>query len=70
MVTKSFLNCWQLAALLAKGVKAITLNYFLLERQQPCILHHLNHAMQLEKTLERPLDSKEIKLVNPKGNQP
>ena len=24
----------------------------------------------LEKTLERPLDSKEIKLVNPKGNQP
>ena len=23
-----------------------------------------------EKTLERPLDSKEIKLVNPKGNQP
>jgi len=24
----------------------------------------------LEKTLERPLDSKEIKPVNPKGNQP
>ena len=24
----------------------------------------------LEKTLENPLDSKEIKLVNPKGNQP
>ena len=24
----------------------------------------------LEKTLEKPLDSKEIKLVNPKGNQP
>ena len=27
-------------------------------------------AVMLEKTLERPLDSKEIKLVNPKGNQP
>ena len=26
--------------------------------------------MELEKTLEIPLDSKEIKLVNPKGNQP
>ena len=26
--------------------------------------------MVLEKTLERPLDCKEIKLVNPKGNQP
>ena len=26
--------------------------------------------MVLEKTLESPLDSKEIKLVNPKGNQP
>ena len=26
--------------------------------------------MVLEKTLERPLDSKEIKQVNPKGNQP
>ena len=25
--------------------------------------------MMLEKTLERPLDCKEIKLVNPKGNQ-
>ena len=25
--------------------------------------------MVLEKTLESPLDSKEIKLVNPKGNQ-
>ena len=24
----------------------------------------------LEKTLERPFDCKEIKLVNPKGNQP
>ena len=24
----------------------------------------------LEKTLESPLDSKEVKLVNPKGNQP
>ena len=26
--------------------------------------------MGLEKTLENPLDSKEIKPVNPKGNQP
>ena len=26
--------------------------------------------MMLDKTLESPLDSKEIKLVNPKGNQP
>ena len=26
--------------------------------------------MMLEKTLENPLDSKEIKPVNPKGNQP
>ena len=26
--------------------------------------------MVQEKTLESPLDSKEIKLVNPKGNQP
>ena len=26
--------------------------------------------MALEKTLESPLDSQEIKLVNPKGNQP
>ena len=26
--------------------------------------------MVLDKTLESPLDSKEIKLVNPKGNQP
>ena len=26
--------------------------------------------MVLEKILERPLDDKEIKLVNPKGNQP
>ena len=26
--------------------------------------------MVLEKTLESPLDSKEIKPVNPKGNQP
>ena len=26
--------------------------------------------MVLEKTLENPLDSKEIKTVNPKGNQP
>ena len=27
-------------------------------------------ALMLEKTLESPLDSKEIKPVNPKGNQP
>ena len=27
-------------------------------------------AVVLEKTLESPLDSKEIKPVNPKGNQP
>ena len=27
-------------------------------------------TMVLEKTLESPLDSKEIKLVSPKGNQP
>ena len=26
--------------------------------------------MVLEKTLESPMDSKEVKLVNPKGNQP
>ena len=26
--------------------------------------------MVLDKTLENPLDNKEIKLVNPKGNQP
>ena len=26
--------------------------------------------MELEKTLENPLDNKEIKPVNPKGNQP
>ena len=26
--------------------------------------------MELEKTLERPLDCREIKPVNPKGNQP
>ena len=26
--------------------------------------------MVLEKTLESPLDSKEIKLINPKGNKP
>ena len=26
--------------------------------------------MVLEKTLESPLDNREIKLVNPKGNQP
>ena len=26
--------------------------------------------MALEKTLQSPLDSQEIKLVNPKGNQP
>ena len=26
--------------------------------------------MVLEKTLKNPLDSKKIKLVNPKGNQP
>ena len=29
-----------------------------------------NWNVVLEKTLESPLDSKEIKLVNPKGNQP
>ena len=28
------------------------------------------HRHQLEKTLENPLDSKEIKLTNPKGYQP
>ena len=35
--------------------------------------HWRTEAFELwcwEKTLERPLDSKEIKLVNPKGNQP
>ena len=26
--------------------------------------------MMLEKTLESPLDNKEVKLVNPKGNRP
>ena len=34
---------------------------------------HQNWCLQtlvLEKTLESPLDCKEIKLVNPKGNQP
>jgi len=30
----------------------------------------INSSMVLEKTLESPLDSKEIKPVNPKGNQP
>ena len=30
----------------------------------------LNWIVVLEKTLESPLDSKEIKPVNPKGNQP
>ena len=30
----------------------------------------LNWTVVLEKTLESPLDNKEIKLVNPKGNQP
>ena len=30
----------------------------------------LNHIVVLEKTLESPLDSKEIKQVTPKGNQP
>ena len=28
------------------------------------------HIVVLEKTLESPLDSKEIKVINPKGNQP
>ena len=28
------------------------------------------YTQVLEKTLESPLDSKEIKLVSPKGNQP
>ena len=32
--------------------------------------HQKIDALMLEKTLESPLDSKEIKLVNPKGNQP
>ena len=30
----------------------------------------MRRADSLEKTLESPLDSKEIKPVNPKGNQP
>ena len=30
----------------------------------------ISSSMVLEKTLESPLDSKEIKPVNPKGNQP
>ena len=30
----------------------------------------LNLTVELKKTLEGPLDSKEIKPVNPKGNQP
>ena len=37
-------------------------------------LHYFGHFMQrtdsFEKTLESPLDSKEIQLVHPKGNQP
>ena len=32
--------------------------------------HQKIDAFELEKTLESPLDSKEIKPVNPKGNQP
>ena len=32
--------------------------------------HQRIDAFELEKTLESPLDSKEIKPVNPKGNQP
>ena len=32
--------------------------------------HRSIEAFELEKTLESPLDSKEIKPVNPKGNQP
>ena len=28
------------------------------------------HKIKLEQTFESPLDSKEIKVVNPKGNQP
>ena len=31
---------------------------------------HYGRTVVLEKTLESPLDSKEIKLVNPTGNQP
>ena len=31
--------------------------------------HQRTDAVVLEKTLESPLDSKEIKLFNPKGNQ-
>ena len=31
---------------------------------------HYGSTVVLKKTLESPLDSKEIKLVNPKGNQP
>ena len=36
------------------------------------IIHHVTKAqiVVLEKTIESPLDSKEIKPVNPKGNQP
>ena len=32
--------------------------------------HQRIDAFELEKTLESPLDSKEIKPVSPKGNQP
>ena len=35
------------------------------EHSETCFL-----TVVLEKTLESPLDSKEIKPVNPKGNQP
>ena len=31
---------------------------------------YFDQTVVLEKTLESPLDSKEIKPVNPKGNQP
>ena len=33
-------------------------------------IHTQRHRNMLEKTPESPLDSKDIKLVNPKGNQP
>ena len=35
-----------------------------------CTAELLLLTMVLEKTLESPLDSKEVKPVNPKGNQP
>ena len=34
------------------------------------IMSDVEHLFMLEKTLESPLDSKETKPVNPKGNQP